>query len=143
MNNDVRRRLAGIAAIFTAAVVLAGCATTQVSALERTAEPDDALPVNLTGSSGFDPATARHVATRGEVDFYLAKQTGDLVDGVCLVVTKEAEPLEWASSCSAGEWFGFTWAPGHVNAEFYRRGVTAGDVKPGWTQLSENVIAED
>ncbi|MFF2052052.1 hypothetical protein ACFVU2_10675 [Leifsonia sp. NPDC058194] len=35
------------------------------------------------------------------------------------------------------------WAPVHFSAEFYRRGVTAEDVKPGWTRLSDNVIATD
>lgn len=124
------------------AVALSGCTPAGVPALERTATPADVLPANMNGTGGFDPDTARHVATRDGVAYYLAKQTGDVTDGVCLIVTLKTEPVQWASSCGFGEWFGLEWAPGKVNAEFHRHSLTAGDVKPGWSQLSENVTVE-
>ncbi|MCI0155256.1 hypothetical protein KNO15_00885 [Leifsonia shinshuensis] len=144
MNSGVLRPSAIAAAVVAAAMLMAGCTSGSVPALERAAEPADALPGDLTGFSGFDPETARHIASKDGVEYYLAKQSGDidLVNGVCLVLTTATEPLQWASSCGAGDWFTLEWAPGTVNAEFFRHGVTAGDVKPGWTQVSENVIVE-
>ncbi|MBN9633279.1 MAG: hypothetical protein J0I18_22190 [Actinobacteria bacterium] len=140
MSSGVLRSVAIAAAIAAAATLLTGCTAGSVPTLERTAEPADALPANQTGYNGFDPNTARHIASRAGVEYYLAKQSGDPVNVVCLVATTATEPLQWASSCSAGGWFTLEWAPGKVNAEFFRHGVTADEVKPGWTQVSEKVI---
>jgi hypothetical protein len=139
----VRALLLVAATATTALTALTGCTPSTIPDLERTAEPVDALPAGVQGSSGFDPDTARHIASHGGVEFYLAKQTGDLAAGLCLVVVKPVEPVQWASSCSVADYFGLTWDPGGVNAEFYRHGVTDDIVKPGWSQISENVIVED
>lgn len=138
-----QRRWFVAAAGLAVAAALAGCAPATVPALERRATPADTLPAGVTGFNGFDPASARHVASRDGVEFYLAKQTGEVRDGVCLVATKATVPAEWASACGDGPWFGLNWAHGNVNAEFHRNGVTDTDVKPGWSQLSENVTVED
>lgn len=137
-------RWAAAVTLTAAAALLAGCTPAGVPALERTATPSDVLPSGVTGTTGFDTDSARHVASRDGVEYYLAKQSGDdRFAGVCLVVTIPSEPQQWASSCGSGEWFGLEWAPGHVNAEFYRHGVTADVVKPGWSRIAENVVVQD
>ncbi|MEY9850615.1 hypothetical protein ABH923_000293 [Leifsonia sp. EB41] len=139
----VRALLLAAAAATTVLTALSGCTPSTVPDLERTAEPTDALPAGVQGFSGFDPDTTRHIASHRGIEFYLAKQTGDLATGLCLVVVKPVEPVQWASSCSAAEYFGLQWDAGDVNAEFYRHGVTDDIVKSGWSQISENVIVED
>ncbi|GAA4148812.1 hypothetical protein [Leifsonia shinshuensis] len=142
MNRDVRRR-AAVAVTIAASMLLAGCASDSVPALERTATAADALPAGLVAGNGFDPETARHVASHRGVEIYLAKKLSEKFDVVCLILYQDTVPATWASSCGAGERIALTLDRANVAAEFIRHGVTSGDLRPGWTKLSDNVLVQD
>ena len=125
------------------ALLLSGCvpAAATVPALERKATADDVLPVGIVGTSEFDPETARYIATYHGVDIYLAKQTSEKFDVLCLIMYADASGVS-GSVCGGGDHFGLTLGRVGVSADFVRHGVTPRDIEPGWTQLSDNVVVQ-
>jgi hypothetical protein len=133
------KRLLVVTVACAGIVGLAGCSQASIPALD--AKPTGALPAALQEGHGFQPTTARKVGSTSGADFYLAKQASAPANSVCLIIYPKDAPTDWVSGCAQSDRFTVTSVAGAIEAEFIRHGVSDGDVKAGWTRVSENVVA--
>lgn len=141
--NHVPIRLA--AGLMITAFLLTGCSgQTGIKALDRDATSEDALPAFVTVPDPANRDTARLLATRDGVRYFIAES--DDSQTACLAVVPPGDSPGWHAGC------GQNTGPGKILELQGAGGATAtlladdsdpGKPEPGWTKLTENILVPD
>lgn len=132
-------------ALMITAFLLTGCSgQTGIKALDRDATPEDALPAFVSVPDPANRDTARLLATRDGVRYFIAES--DDSKTACLAVVPPGDSPGWHSGC------GQNTGPGKILELQGAGGATAslladdsdlGKLDPGWTKLTENILVPD
>ncbi|WP_269936516.1 hypothetical protein [Arthrobacter sp. HY1533] len=128
-----------------ALLLLSGCSgQTGITALDRDATPEDALPAFITVPDPANRESARLLATRDGVRYFVAES--DDSKTACLAVVPPGEPPNWVMGCGPNT------GPGEIlettGAAMSSARLLADDsetekLEPGWTKVTENILVRD
>lgn len=128
-----------------AALLLSGCSgQLGITALDRDALPEDALPAFVTVPEPANQETARLLATRAGVRYFVAESDDSTT--ACLAVVPPGEPPNWFVGCGPNTGTGQiieSSGAGVPSTRLLADGSETGKLEPGWTKVTDNILVQD
>lgn len=128
-----------------ALLLLSGCSgQAGIKALDRDATPEDALPAFITVPDPANRETARLLATRDGVRYFVAES--DDSKTACLAVVPPGESPNWFVGCGPNTGAGQIIESGGAGVSSARLLADDSDtekLESGWTKITENILVLD
>lgn len=140
-----RMSLSIVAAAGIAILLLSGCSgQTSIKALDRDATADDALPAFVTAPNPANTETARLLATRDGVRYFVSESDDSLT--ACLAIVPPGDSPSWHMGCGSNngsDTIVELYGEGGAVATLLADDADTGKIEAGWTKIADNILISD